>query len=358
MEIDPQAFIESVVEVTGQRDLDSFERSLVQTAMGLFHPIAINLYHRATGHGVDGLKLAFQSRQQEAPEAARVWLSLEDHPVLAPCVHLGIPKSYGESTGIHHFFPLENDQTVIGVLEIEGITLDQAQLQVLAGLLRVFHNMTSLLAIGERDTLTGLLNRRTFERNLRKVLEAQRGSMIENRAENRRERRSPCDDWTPWLAMLDLDHFKRINDQFGHAFGDEVLLLFARLLNEHFRSNDLIFRFGGEEFVVILEPIPIEDAELVLGRFLRALEAFKFPGIGKVTCSIGFTAIFSQEPFPRLLDKADQALYYAKGHGRNQLQCYETLLAAGLVEGPTESNDVSIFSAPLPGASSGVEVGR
>ncbi len=352
MELDPQAFLESVVDVTGQRDLDSFERSLVQMAMGLFHPVAMRLYHRATGHGVDGLKLAFQARQDEGPEAARIWLSLEDYPVLAPCVHLGIPKSYGEGIGIRHFFPMENDHTVIGVLEIEGITLDPAQLKVLAGLLRVFRNFTSLLSIGERDTLTGLLNRRTFERNLRKVLEAQRGSMIENRAENGRERRSPCDDWMPWLAMLDLDHFKRINDQFGHAFGDEVLLLFARLLNQHFRSNDLIFRFGGEEFVVILEPIPIEDAELVLGRFLRALQAFKFPGVGTVTCSIGFTTVFSHEPFPRLLDKADQALYYAKGHGRNQLQCYETLLVAGLVDGPTENNDVSLFLPPLTGASS------
>ena len=353
MDIDPQEFLESVVEVTGQRDLDSFERSLVQTAMVIFQPVALNLYHRATGRGVEGLKLAIQSRRLERTETARVWLSLEDYPVLAPCVHLGIPKSYGEGLGIRHFFPMENDQTVIGVLELEGITLDQAQLKVLSGLLRVFRNFTSLLAIGERDTLTGLLNRRTFERNLQKVLETQRGSMIENRAENRRERRCPCDDWTPWLAMLDLDHFKRINDQFGHAFGDEVLLLFARLLNQHFRSNDLIFRFGGEEFVVILEPIPIEDAELVLGRFLRALEAFKFPGVGTVTCSIGFTTVYSHEPFPRLLDKADQALYYAKGHGRNQLRCYETLLAAELVEGPTENNDVSLFAPPLSGASSG-----
>lgn len=343
MQIDAQAFLESVVEVTGQRDLDSFELSLVRTAMALFRPVGLNLYHRATGRGVEGLKLAIQMRREEGSEASRLWLSLEDYPVLAPCVHLGIPKSHGEGPGIIHFFPMENDQTVIGVLAFEGITLDEGQLKVLSGLLRVFRNFTTLLAIGERDTLTGLLNRRTFERNLKKVLEAQRASMVENRAENAGERRNPCDDWTPWLAMMDLDHFKRINDQFGHAFGDEVLLLFSRLLNQHFRSNDLIFRFGGEEFVVILEPIPIEDTELVLGRFRRALEECKFPGVGSVTCSIGFTAVFSHEPFPRLLDKADQALYYAKGHGRNQLRCYETLLAAGLVEGPTETGDVSIF---------------
>ncbi|HNF78389.1 MAG TPA: GGDEF domain-containing protein, partial [Thauera aminoaromatica] len=140
------------------------------------------------------------------------------------------------------------------------------------------------------------------------------------------------------LAVLDIDHFKRVNDTFGHLLGDEVLLRFARIMEHSFRYNDRLFRFGGEEFLVLMRTDET-GAGLALERFRAAVEAYDFPCVGRLTVSIGYACAAGAPLAPDLVDIADQALYSAKREGRNRV-----IKAAGAarVEAP-ESGDVELF---------------
>jgi diguanylate cyclase (GGDEF)-like protein len=133
------------------------------------------------------------------------------------------------------------------------------------------------------------------------------------------------------MGEIDIDHFKEVNDRFGHLHGDEVLVILARILQSSFRKTDLIYRFGGEEFVVIVYVDDRGDAEMTFERLRRSIENHVFPQVGKVTVSIGITEIKDTSIPVELLGRADQALYYAKTHGRNQVAFYEALVAAGQI---------------------------
>lgn len=131
-----------------------------------------------------------------------------------------------------------------------------------------------------------------------------------------------------FMGEIDIDHFKSVNDRFGHLHGDEVLVILARILQSTFRKTDLIYRFGGEEFVVIVYVDDRGDAEMTFERLRRSIENHAFPRVGQVTISIGITEIRDTSIPVELLGHADQALYYAKTHGRNQVSFYEALVAS------------------------------
>jgi diguanylate cyclase (GGDEF)-like protein len=135
--------------------------------------------------------------------------------------------------------------------------------------------------------------------------------------------------------MIDVDHFKRVNDSFGHLFGDEVLLRMGDLMRKTFRGGDRLFRFGGEEFVVILNAQDEALAATSFNRFRISVENHEFPQVGKVTCSIGFTAVTNRDVPTDVVGRADEALYYAKESGRNQVRCYERLVAEGAIVKPS-----------------------
>ncbi|MBF0138301.1 MAG: diguanylate cyclase [Magnetococcus sp. DMHC-1] len=170
------------------------------------------------------------------------------------------------------------------------------------------------------DPLTGLHNRQYFNVTFNKVFNA-----LQN--PSRRQNERPFQG--AFLAIFDIDHFKKVNDTYGHLIGDEVLVLFARIITECFRDKDASFRFGGEEFVVLLNDISAEIAEKVLNRFRLAIEAYSFPQVGRVTVSIGGVQIEAGELSETLLEKADKALYFSKSNGRNQVNMYHALIASG-----------------------------
>ena len=143
---------------------------------------------------------------------------------------------------------------------------------------------------------------------------------------------------------MDIDKFKTINDRFGHLIGDEVLILMANLMRESFRVQDKLFRFGGEEFVALIRPAEFSHATRTFERFRTHVEAFNFPQVGRVTISIGFTRIKLGDTASKILDSADEALYWAKEHGRNQSHAYETLIAEGKLQQPAApDSDVELF---------------
>lgn len=209
------------------------------------------------------------------------------------------------------------------------------------GVIGIYRNFLGLLDYSERDSLTGLLNRKTFDENFGRLI----GHHVEDESASpllKRERRADIGAQEHWLAVVDIDHFKRINDQFGHLYGDEVLIMVANRLRSSFRAQDRVFRFGGEEFVILLRGVERKDVNNVFNRFRATIENHDFPQVGKVTVSIGFGSISGQSPVV-ILGHADQALYYAKEHGRNQVCHYEGLTESGLLKSETSNEDVEFF---------------
>ena len=155
------------------------------------------------------------------------------------------------------------------------------------------------------DPLTGLGNRRQVERELPRLLahSARKGEPLA-------------------LAMLDLDHFKQVNDRFGHAVGDAVLMATADLFRARVRGGDLIARMGGEEFLIVFAHASLEWAREACERLRLAIEGHDWaqvaPGL-QVTISIGLCLASAQRDGTQLLEQADLALYQAKNEGRNRV---------------------------------------
>jgi diguanylate cyclase (GGDEF)-like protein len=139
--------------------------------------------------------------------------------------------------------------------------------------------------------------------------------------------------------VIDIDLFKRINDQFGHLYGDEVLVLLARLMLNSFREVDRLFRFGGEEFIIILRDTDACLAAALMEDFRTAVEAFRFPQVGRVTVSVGYTRIVAYDNSSDAFGRADQALYVAKQNGRNQVRSHETLIAENVLQAKDLAED-------------------
>jgi len=125
--------------------------------------------------------------------------------------------------------------------------------------------------------------------------------------------------------------------------GDEVLLLVAGLLRAAFRHGDQLYRFGGEEFVVLLHADARERAALAFERFREALEAHPFPQVGQVTASAGFTRVRAFDTANAAFDRADRAVYQAKQSGRNRVCCHDALNRAGVLEDGERSGEIELF---------------
>ena len=163
---------------------------------------------------------------------------------------------------------------------------------------------------GVKDPLTGLYNRYTFRDMLK--------------AEVDRARRY---DRHLSLLMIDIDHFKKINDRFGHMVGDQILVELSEILTKSFRKTDVITRFGGEEFAIILPETTVGHATMLAERIRKAIEAHHYRGLSQdklLTVSIGVSNYHTpgDPPGPtetKLIHSADQALYAAKKEGRNKV---------------------------------------
>lgn len=198
------------------------------------------------------------------------------------------------------------------------------------GLLKIYRNFYMVVSESQKDQLTGLANRRTFDDIINKIYVVRPLATDDVPVERRVVTSGTKDIF--WLGMADLDNFKRINDTWGHLYGDEVLLLTSQLMQRHFRENDYLFRFGGEEFIIILRAPDEDVAFLAFERFRKAIEEFSFPQVGQVTISIGATRMDPTIFISTLLDNADRAMYFAKQNGRNQVRIFEKLVREKLLE--------------------------
>lgn len=156
--------------------------------------------------------------------------------------------------------------------------------------------------LAETDKLTGAYNRMKFDTLILREL---------NRAQRYKTQLS--------LIMFDIDHFKLINDTFGHQAGDMVLNNIARIVMETIRDVDFFARWGGEEFLVITPGIDKNSAYEMAERLRKIIEGYKFENIGKVTVSFGVTQSIEGDTPEVFCKRIDQALYLAKEQGRNKV---------------------------------------
>jgi diguanylate cyclase (GGDEF)-like protein len=220
--------------------------------------------------------------------------------------------------------PLFVSNRVIGSLQLfcknaGGLRTEDAQLLWILSLVsenlltREYAN-EGLLRFAFTDYLTGLRSRGYFEQQL---------ELEFKRAERRRQKFA--------LLMIDIDHFKELNDTYGHHVGDQVLRDVASILMKDMREVDTVARYGGEEFVIILPETTEPGAQYVAQRLRRAVEQAKFfagspQAIQHLTISIGIAVFDTDAQFKRdLIEFADAALYAAKRAGRNQVVSYSEL---------------------------------
>jgi diguanylate cyclase (GGDEF)-like protein len=283
---------------------------------------------------------------QTKPERDVVWSDWRTLPKLADFPHreAAIMTEGVIHTGSRPYttiFPIETQQAICSLLEVESSEPIPAQAEKqIESLLWIYQNLQGLLDYGEKDSLTELLNRKSFDGAfLRAAIE--QNSISENAGPDRRVHHAGA---SYWLALIDIDHFKRVNDNFGHLIGDEVLLLMAGLMRANFRFHDQIYRFGGEEFVVLMRCADHAVAASALERFRHKVEEHVFPQVGTITVSVGFAALRSDDTPSSAFDRADKAVYYAKAHGRNQVCSYAELVKAGeLTEQVDDSSEADYF---------------
>jgi diguanylate cyclase len=169
-------------------------------------------------------------------------------------------------------------------------------------------------ALSDLDPLTGIQTRGNMERDLKR--EQQRALRTAQ----------PC-----CLALVDIDHFKKVNDNHGHLVGDQVLGFVTRTLEDSLRPYDSIYRFGGEEFLVCLPDTGPEEARRVLERIRAKIGAMRvaFGDIEElaVTVSVGVAQMAPRRPIEEITERADKALYVAKASGRDQVRVWTAELA-------------------------------
>jgi diguanylate cyclase (GGDEF)-like protein len=207
------------------------------------------------------------------------------------------------------------------------------------GVLEVFSNYYALLDISQRDRLTGLLNRQALEGNFERIWSAMaRPDSVQEKNSGRRTAHLG----KYWLAFIDIDYFKMVNDSFGHMVGDEILLLVSRLMQQTFRSTDLLYRYGGEEFVAIIAAENDLIARNVFERVRLGIEAHNFPRVEKLTVSIGYAEVDPDVLPVEVLSRADRSLYQAKQDGRNLVYDFRELVERGIFQN-TNYGEAELF---------------
>lgn len=259
---------------------------------------------------------------------------LSEHPNLQKSVRKQQPILKQEEGGPDvYIYPMINRSGVSHLLRVVAKTISEDQVKFTEILWKIWQHLFSLIERNELDGLTGLLNRVAFDNRLQQIFSFSDSGL---RREN--------DGDPKVLALIDIDHFKKVNDEFGHLYGDEVLVQLSRILSQSFRGGDMVFRYGGEEFVVILRNCTIDDAVSIFNRFRELVEKHQYPQIGQKTVSIGITSVEKNQLPTTIIDRADKALYYSKENGRNQCSIYEELLTTGKIEKtPPDSEEVELF---------------
>jgi diguanylate cyclase (GGDEF)-like protein len=338
--------VDHLAELTGFRDRELLDITLVGALRDLLRPSAVAIYRSVGEAGNERwMTRARLGADDVVATADPNWVDLDSLPLRSsdPARLDAFRRQAMVQVGgpVHRtLFPVATDRETLGVMEIESDeALNERDQRLVLSILRIYRNFQGLLDYSERDTLTGLLNRKTFDESFMKAA-ADPHTAQPGEPEGRRVGRVPC---SYWLGIIDIDHFKRVNDSHGHLMGDEVLLLLSRLMRNSFRFHDRLYRFGGEEFVVLMRCAGGDAAAQAFERLRANVEQYAFPQVGRITVSVGLTELRPGDSPSSAFERADKAVYYAKAHGRNQVRNHAELVAAGHLVEDTKVGDVELF---------------
>lgn len=342
-------WIDGLATLSGLRDRDRLAMSLAEVVQDLVRTSEVQVW-RVAGQGDDQRWLPQVRLRPGEPPATAGLAALEWHALQALSQRPRWPAGLGSApdiqpeaaSGCCSLFELGTAGARLGALLVcTPAPLSGGDERLVRGVLRMYENVLGLLDYGERDELTGLLNRKTFDENFLRRTRAVSlaASAAESLGAERRERQG----MQTWLGVIDIDHFKRVNDTHGHLIGDEVLLLVARLMRESFRLDDQLYRFGGEEFVALLRCGDPQQAHTAFERMRQCVQSHAFPRVGSISVSIGFTEVRPGDTPSAAFERADQAVYHAKQNGRNQVHDHAALVAAGLLRDEQHDGGVELF---------------
>ncbi len=356
------AAISHLAALTAQRDRELLDVTLSQGVLELLDAASVGVY-RLIGREDEvrrwlccGLARKGQITFTDPPWVPLHDLPLEeDHALRQSALASRLPQQAGVgadvgaavpgTASLHpaHLvvFPLPVEVGSPGVLEVgSAAPLSFTAMHTIQTVLKVFGNFQNLLESSQRDPLTGLLNRQTFDATFLKASMPPLSRKSELVAGERRS--NPTSGY--WFGLVDIDHFKRVNDGHGHLIGDEVLVLVSRIMRQTFRHYDRLYRFGGEEFVILLRGGTEADAMGAFERFRRNVASFEFPQVKNVTISLGFTEVQHRDTPNVAFARADQAVYRAKHQGRNMVLCHDALIREGVLAPASDhSGKVEIF---------------
>lgn len=321
----PLALIEALAGLTAQSGVEQLEHRLVRLVAETSDACGISLLRLD-----DSRHIRFELRCERGTLELRTSAFSPDDEVRkalldAETTRRG-PARVTCATGETTLHPMrESAQAPVYLAVTRPAPADASEHRLVEAVVEIYRNHCRMLLDAQTDQLTGLANRKTFDAAIERLYRELEGLEDDWIANDRRvgERGGH------FLGILDIDHFKRVNDTYGHLYGDEVLLLISQLLKSSLRSNDMIFRFGGEEFVVLLRCTDLDACRRVLDRLRETIAIFDFPRVGQVTVSIGAVQLTNRVFHVTQMDHADQALYYSKRNGRNRTTFFEDMVARG-----------------------------
>ncbi|WP_420787726.1 GGDEF domain-containing protein [Shewanella chilikensis] len=328
MSREPEAILDSVVQLTEQRQLDSLAESLVSTVSQMLSidEVCILDVDKLTKRKGD---LDGQRNVSSASLAVSVKLCIEQQ------------REICFSNGLHQELavPIIINDKLTKVLLVSAPLLTEQDRVLLRGFAKVYENYFHIVVESETDSLTNLLNRKAFLPQLYSSVEIA-CDLLQEQAQASQD---ADEELKLWICIFDIDYFKKINDTFGHLYGDEVLLQVSALMKQVFNPQDLMFRFGGDEFVILPAPRSRRALIELCQEFTQNLAQLQQERLGGIRISMGIVGIDPRVDPGTLLNQADNALYFVKGNGRNQVAFYGQLLAEGKLQRPEIEDDIELF---------------
>lgn len=313
--------VKQILELSSLRDIKELRNNITRAVDSILEIKTTELIHRVAYRNTSGS--SDEPTTLYAYHRTSLHGNIEKEPI--PFAELDytwpIAPRFSDSAREPNIIPMNTDQEINEYLVFFAPNLDQQSIDNVEALVNVYCNQCELILSAEQDQLTGIYNRQAFARITAAMFSTQQTDSLEyHKLEH-----SAC------LAIVDLDHFKKVNDKFGHSLGDEVLKLFAGMVKRSLRNSDYIFRYGGEEFVIILNDTDSRRAFDILNRLRLKAESIDYPKVGTITISIGYVPLEKEVGISKSIDMADNALYFSKDNGRNMVSNYYDLRARGLI---------------------------
>ena len=332
--------VDNISQITSHRDIELLAFSVLKSIQQMLSPINTCIV-KYDGNNNAIFEMGIKDEQQYlVTEDLNIPSDINDAITFMTNQSLN-DYTFEEGSLTTYFYHLQQNKLSNDFLyvKVQG-KLNKEQVYVISGILSIYANHLALLLESQMDALTGLANRRSFDDTIVQLFNQ---PLLSNDIATP-ERRIIAPQKRYWLAVIDIDDFKMINDNYGHLYGDEVLIVFGQKLRSSFRASDLKFRFGGEEFIVILDCPKMEDCKRKLDSFRAEIENTVFPNNDTVTASIGVVEINPDTFHVTLIDQADQALYLCKKEGKNRVYFYADLVESGAIKAACiNSGDIQLF---------------